>query len=213
MKLLPILAGTLMREAHAVCNSGDPIIRVTCHDDLMVQLNSMKFYIFFIYYPISRFNKKTFFLVLQDCLLERYPDVKVTELVISETQTSECRACTENNPQWTDPNAPNYCDPAAKFGAYNFLEATTGVAVSPTSPNLWFKAGYCGSTMDIINDLTAQFHTTFYKPPTIDAATQIVSQRTIIATDITCDYSREIINFDMLPNANIVADGGNQGEK
>ena len=42
MKLLPILAGTLMREAHAVCNSGDPIIRVTCHDDLMVQLQGMK---------------------------------------------------------------------------------------------------------------------------------------------------------------------------
>ena len=217
MKLLPILAGTLMRKAHAVCNSGDPIIRVTCHDDLMVQLNSMKFYIFFIYYPISRFNKKTFFLVLQDCLLERYPDVKVTELVISETQTSECRACTENNPQWTDPNAPNYCDPAAKFGAYNFLEATagSGFPVVPTSQNLWFKAGYCGSTMDIINELTAQFQTEIYKPLTVDAATQIVSQRTIIAATslLTCDYPREIINFDMFPNANIVADGGNQGEK
>ena len=67
--------------------------------------------------------------------------------------------------------------------------------------------------MDIIDDLTAQFHTTFYKPLTVDAATQIVSQRTIIATDITCDYPREIINFDMLQNPNIVADGGNQGEK
>ena len=159
--------------------------------------------------------KKCFFLVVQECLMERYPDVEVTELIISKTGASECRACTDANPQWDVPTDPDYCDPAAKFGAYNFLEATagSGFPVVPTSQNLWFKAGYCGSTMDIINDLTAQFHTTFYKPPTIDAATQIVSQRTIIATDITCDYSREIINFDMLPNANIVADGGNQGEK
>ena len=52
MKLLPILAGTLMREAHAVCNPGDPIIKVTCHDDLMVQLEGMKFYILLIYCPM-----------------------------------------------------------------------------------------------------------------------------------------------------------------
>ena len=216
MKLLPILAGTLMREAHAVCNQGDPIIKVTCHEDLMVQLESMIFYILFIYYPIAPYNENTFFLVVQDCLVERYKDVKVTELIISETQTTECRACTDANPQWTDPNQPDYCDPAAKFGAYNFIDSTsTPGPVEENSSNLWFKAGNCGSTMDIINELTAQFQTEIYKPLTVDPATQIVSQRTIIAATslLTCDYPREILDFDMFPNANIVPDGGTQDEK
>ena len=159
---------------------------------------------------------KKLFLVVQDCLIERYPDVKVTELIISETGTDECRACTDANPQWTDSTQPDYCNPAGKFGAYNFLDsAITPIPVEVTSPNLWFKAGYCGSTMDIIDAITARFQTEIYKPLTVDPATQIVSQRTIIAatSDITCDYPREIIDFDMFPNANIVADGGNQGEK
>ena len=147
--------------------------------------------------------------------MERYPDVKVTELIISETQTSECRACTDANPQWKFPGE-DYCDPAAKFGAYKFNDdSITPIPVEVTSKNLWFKAGYCGSTMDIIDAVTAQFETEIYKPLTIDPATQIVSQRTIIAatSDITCDYPREIINFNMNPNQNIVADVGNQGEK
>ena len=38
MKLLPILAGTLIREAHATCNPTDPIIKVTCQEDLMIKL-------------------------------------------------------------------------------------------------------------------------------------------------------------------------------
>ena len=209
MKLLPILAGTLMREAHAACNSGDPIIKVTCHEDLMVQLESMKLYILFIDYPIARYNKNTFFLVVQDCLVDRYPDVKVTELIISETQTSECRACTD-----VDPVAN--CDPAAKFFAYNFLDsAITPGPVEENSPNLWFKAGNCGSTMDIISDLTARFQTEIYKPLTVDPTTQIVSQRTIIAATslLTCDYPSEIIDINMFPNANIVPDGGTQDEK
>ena len=153
---------------------------------------------------------------MQDCLIERYPDVDVTELIISETQTSECRACTDANPQWTDPTQPDYCDPAAKFGAYNFNDdnSTPGPVV-PTSQNLWFKAGYCGSTMEIISDLIARFQTEIYKPLTIDVATQIVSQRTIIAATslLTCDYPREILDFDMFPNAIIVPDGGTQDEK
>ena len=53
MKLLPILAGTLLREANAACNPTDPIIKVTCHEDLMVQLEGMQFYILFIYYAIN----------------------------------------------------------------------------------------------------------------------------------------------------------------
>ena len=56
MKLLPILAGTLLREAHAVCNSGDPIIRVTCHEDLMVQLEGTKFYI--VWYNETKFSSE-----------------------------------------------------------------------------------------------------------------------------------------------------------
>ena len=59
----------------------------------------------------------------------------------------------------------------------------------------------------------AKFATTIYKPPTIDPITSIVSQRTILATDIVCDYPRDVNGVDMFPNANIVIDGSNQGEK
>ena len=155
--------------------------------------------------------------MVQDCLIERYPDVKVTELIISKTEETKCNACTDANPQTDRPNDPDYCNPEEKFFAYDYKSVPTqGVPVTDTSSNLWFKAGYCGSTMDIINGLTesfAQFQTTFYKPITVDPATQIVSQRTIIQTNITCDYSRDILDFDMFPNAKIVPDGSSPDEK
>ena len=45
MKLLPILAATLMQEAHAVCDPNLPIFKVTCHEDLIVQLEGIVFFL------------------------------------------------------------------------------------------------------------------------------------------------------------------------
>ena len=113
---------------------------------------------------------------------ERYPDVKVTDLVISKTGATECKSCTDANPQWTNSAAPDYCDPAAKFFEFDYLDpAAIAGPVTITSPNLWFKAGNCGSSMEIVDiggTEYAQFETTIYKPLTIDPVTQIVSQRT-----------------------------------
>jgi len=194
MKLLPILAATLMQEAHAVCDPNLPIFKVTCHEDLIVQLE-----------------------VDEVCLGERYPDVKVTELIISKTGATECKSCTDASPQWIDPLAPDYCNPEEKFAAYDYLDLSlTPGPVTVTSPNLWFKAGNCGSSMEIVEISGikhAKFATTIYKPPTIDPVTSIVSQRTILATDIVCDYPRDVNGVDMFPNAIIVVDGSNQGEK
>ena len=148
---------------------------------------------------------------------ERYPDVKVTELIISKTGATECKSCTDNSPQWTDPNAADYCNPEEKFAAYDYLDSDlTPGPVTVTSPNLWFKASNCGSSMEIVEISGikhAKFATTIYKPPTIDPVTSIVSQRTILATDIVCDYPRDVNGVDMFPNANIVIDGSNPAEK
>ena len=45
MKLLPILAATLMQEARAVCDPNLPIFSVTCHEDLIVQLEGIVFFL------------------------------------------------------------------------------------------------------------------------------------------------------------------------
>ena len=140
-------------------------------------------------------------------MTERYPDVKVTELIISETGATECKSCTDANLQTSDPNAPDYCNPEEKFFAYDFLDSDQiPVPIDVNSKNLWFKAGNCGSSMKIIED-NAQFQTTIFNSPKIDNATGIISTRTILATDITCDYPRSIDGFDMDPGANVVADG------
>ena len=149
-------------------------------------------------------------------MAKRYPDVKVTELIISKTGATECKSCTAPDPQTTDPMASDYCNPEEKFFAYDFLSAQSPSPVDVNSPNLWFKAGNCGSSMEIVDKSGisyAQFATTIFKPPTIDDATQIISQRTILATNITCDYPAEISDIDLDSGSVIQADGANQGEK
>ena len=58
MKLLPILAGTLMREAHATCNPTDPIIKVTCQEDLVINLEGI---ILLMYYSGKMKNNTRLF--------------------------------------------------------------------------------------------------------------------------------------------------------
>ena len=58
MKLLPILAGTLIREAHATCNPTDPIVKVTCQEDLVINLEGI---ILLIYYSGKMKNNTRLF--------------------------------------------------------------------------------------------------------------------------------------------------------
>jgi len=193
MKIWPLLAGTLVQEAYAQCN-GEPIIDVTCHENLMVELR-----------------------VNRECLIERYPAVKPTELIISQTGPTSCTACTFAQPTTQIPTDPEYCNPQAKFTAYDFRfrpepNATDYGAVTysdsgtPKYQSLWFKAGNCGSSMEIEGE-EAVFETTIYKPPVIDPTTQIVSTRTIIATEIICKYPRELTGYEMVP-VTVLPDGG-----
>ena len=127
----------------------------------------------------------------------RFPDVKITDLKISKTG-SECDACTELDPK-------NDCSETKKhFYAYDFLDSNaTPAPLADNSNNLWFKAGECGSSMTINGEI-ADFQTTIFRPPTVDQATQIISKKTILATDIICGYPRAITGLDMDPNANVV---------
>jgi len=38
MKLLPLLAATLLQESEAACAAGDSVISVNCREDLVVEL-------------------------------------------------------------------------------------------------------------------------------------------------------------------------------
>jgi len=193
MKIWPLLAGTLVQEAYAQCN-GEPIIDVTCHENLIVQLR-----------------------VNRECLKERYPAVRPTELIISETGATQCTACTFAQPSTTNSTDPEYCSLEKKFTAYDFLirpesNATDYGAVTysdsdtPKYQSLWFKAGNCGSSMTIEGE-EAVFETTIFKPPVIDPTTQIISTRTIIATEIICKYPRELTGYEMVP-VTVLPDGG-----
>ena len=132
-----------------------------------------------------------------DCLTERFPDVKITDLIISKTGSTQCDACTELDPE-------NDCSETLNFYGYDFLDSgATPTPLADNSNNLWFKAGECGSSMTINGEI-ADFQTTIFKPPTVDQATQIISKKTILATDIICGYPRAITGLDMDPNANVV---------
>ena len=140
---------------------------------------------------------------------DRYPDVKITDLIIGDpdrTGTTQCNACTDSNPE-TD------CDPEENFYGYDIQNNTeTPVPVTSMSPSIWFKAGECGSAMKT-TATEAIFQTEILKPPTIDNATQIISQRTILATNITCKYPNEIAGMVVDPGANIQIDGSTDSEK
>ena len=141
------------------------------------------------------------------CLLQRYPDVKITDLIIGQdpdSPSTQCDACTDS-----DPSAN--CQSSDNFYAYDFQDPSPlPVPVTNASPSIWFKAGECGSSMDAVDD-KAEFQTKIFKPVT--NVNGIVSQRTILATDITCKYPDAIEGINMDPGANIQADGSSDVEK
>ena len=137
----------------------------------------------------------------------RYPDVKITDLIIGQDYDSpnNCDACTDS-----DPSAN--CQSSDNFYAYDFQDPDElPVPVTNASPSIWFKAGECGSSMGVVDD-KAEFQTKIFKPVTI-GPDGIVSQRTILATDISCKYPDTIDGINMDPGANIQADGSSDDEK
>ena len=146
-------------------------------------------------------------------MTEKFPDVKVTELIISKTGAPECKSCIAADPQTTDSTASDYCNPKENFFAYDYLDTSQdNVPVTTGSTDIWFKAGECGSSMDTTGSM-AEFQTKIFKPMTVDRATQIVSQKTILPTDIICKYPKEIVGLVIDSGANILADDSTDEEK
>ena len=224
MKLFaPILAATMMQDTEAATaqdctDDGGSVFSVTCHSDLMVQLSGIQT------------NSKAPILILvsvsKDCLDYNFPGVKLTELQILPTgadgnaPTGQCLPCTKANAQTTDANTgATYCDPAASFFAFDYADtgataaAVTDDATATTS--LFFKAGNCGtSPMTFSNDGTkAIFATTIGKPAAIDSTTGIVTEPTLLATDITCSYPSTISGLPMDPGMSVVADASADTDK
>ena len=84
--------------------------------------------------------------------------------------------------------ASDYCNSGKKFFAYDYRNPNQdNVPVISTSTDIWFKAGEFGSTINTTGSM-AKFQTTIFKPMKIDLVTQIVSPKTILATDIICEY-------------------------
>ena len=134
--------------------------------------------------------------------------MKITDLIIGQDYDSpnNCDACTGANP-------PADCEQSANFYAYDFQDSgSLPVPVTAASPSIWFKAGECGSSMDATGSM-AEFQTKIFKPMTVDQATQIVSQKTILPTDIICEYPKEIVGIRLDSDANIQADGSTDEEK
>merc|ERR1712176_1319924 len=184
-------------------DDGGSVFSVTCHSDLMVELS-----------------------VSKDCLDFNFPGVKLTELQILPTgadgtaPTGQCLPCTKANAQTTDANTDaTYCDPAASFFAFDYADTGATVAAvtddATATTSLFFKAGNCGtSPMTFSDDGTkAIFATTIGKPAAIDSTTGIVTQPTLLATDITCSYPSTISGLPMDPGMSVVADASADTDK
>jgi hypothetical protein len=193
MKLFPALVATLLQEAKSQTCDGNPVFAVTCHEDLVVELT-----------------------VNKPCLTEKFPFVSITELQINPTDAAgnvpedangnslQCLPCT------TLP-----CSESANFMAYDFWDANpTAVAVDDNSASLFFKAGQCGTSMTISADETkAIFKTDIGKPAEVDATTGIVTETTLLETDITCEYPSTISDIAMDPGMSVIADASQDSDK
>ena len=144
-----------------------------------------------------------------DCLTENFPGVMLTELQISPTgadgvaPSDQCLPCILENAQTNDSDTTaTYCDPSTSFFAFDFTDS----AATPTpvtddatvTTNLFFKIGYCGTLpMTISADGTkAKFTTLIGKPVTV-YNNSIITEPTLLATEITCSYQRTITDLSM----------------
>ena len=220
MKLFaPILAATMMQDTEAACNAGDAVFSVTCHDDLMVELSGIL--------TNSYLSILKLVLVSKDCLDANFPEVKLTELQILPTgvdgtpPSGQCLPCKLANAQTTTAtDTATYCDPAASFFAFDYTDTSaTAAAVTDDAAittKLFFKAGNCGTTPMTISDDGTQaiFSTSIGKPAVIaDSSLGIITEPTLVATDITCSYPSTISGFPMDPGMSVVADDSADTDK
>jgi hypothetical protein len=186
MKLLPLLAATLLQESEAACAAGDSVITVNCREDLVVELT-----------------------VNADCLDEKFEHVEITELQINPTDAlgvvpaNQCLPCT---------SPP--CSESTNFMAYDFnddsLTAAQKIAVSDSTTTLYFKAGQCGTSMRI-DGANAIFETDIGKPA--EKINGIVVEPTLLETDITCAYPATIDDIAMDPGMTVLADAVQESDK
>ena len=154
-------------------------------------------------------------------MLEKFPTVKITQLQINPTDaqgvipSTQCLPCTKANPQANDADtAATYCNPADYFMDWDFGDSSIqGSSVSDSSDSLWFKAGQRGTSMSTDGN-TATFTTDIGKPAYIDPTTGIVTEATLLETDITCSYPSTISGIQMGPDGmSVVADAMQQSDK
>merc|ERR1712176_87720 len=191
MKLFPALVATLLQEAKSQTCDGTPVFAVTCHEDLVVELT-----------------------VNEPCLTEKFPFVALTDLQINPTDaagntpSTQCLPCTDNDPE-------NNCNTEDNFMGYDFTaDPVVASPVSSATTSLFFKAGHCGTSMDISADGTkAIFKTDIGKPAEVDATTGIVTETTLLETDITCEYPSTISGIEMDPGMDVIADASQDSDK
>ena len=144
--------------------------------------------------------------------------MKLTELQINPTGADgvappdQCLPCTLENAQVNDSDTTaTYCDPSTSFFAFDFTNPTaTPVPVTDDATlttSLFFKIGHCGTLpMTISADETkAEYTTTIGKPVTVHN-NGIITGPTLLATEITCSYSRDIT--DLSTNFTVVSNFG-----
>ena len=161
MKLFPVLAATLFQESQAACNG--PVISVNCRENLVVELTG-KMVRWSIRWSVRRSVRRSllvirgpysiFILVDKTCLTENFEYVAITDLQINPTDATGDVPDTQCLPCTTLP-----CDTAEHFTAYDFsLDNPTMVGVTDSSTKLYFKAGQCGTTMDVVGDKARLLH-------------------------------------------------------
>jgi hypothetical protein len=191
MKLFPALVATLLQEAKSQTCDGNPVFAVTCHEDLVVELT-----------------------VNEPCLTEKFPFVALTDLQINPTDaagntpSTQCLPCTDSDPE-------NNCNTEDNFMGYDFTaDPVVASPVSSSTTSLFFKAGHCGTSMQISADgATAVFKTDIGKPAEVDATTGIVTETTLLETDITCEYPSTISDIEMDAGMSVIADASQDSDK
>ena len=145
---------------------------------------------------------------------ENFPEVKLTELQINPTGADgvtppdQCLPCILEDAQTNDSETTaTYCDPSTSFFAFDFSDPTaTPVPVTNDATSLFFKIGNCGTRqMTISPDETkAEFTTSIGKPVTVHT-NGVITEPTLLATDIACSYPRDITGLSI--DLTVVPDG------
>ena len=142
---------------------------------------------------------------------EKFPNVELTELQINPTDaqgtvpTNQCLPCTDADPVTN-------CNTENNFMGYDFTIPGNKSPVTSTTTSLFFKAGQCGTSMEMNDDGSlAIFKTDIGKPAEIIDG--IVVEPTLLETDITCSYPSTISGIPMDPGMTVVADASQNSEK